>query len=61
MGWWLKRLTAAAQDAVEVWVQSLAQCNGLKDPVLPQLWCRLQLQLGFGPRPRTFHMLWVRS
>ena len=27
---WVKNPTAAAQVAVEVWVQSLAQCSGLK-------------------------------
>ena len=32
----------------------------LKDPVLPQLWYRSQMQLGFSPWPRNFHMLWVR-
>ena len=26
----------------------------VKDPVLPQLWCRSQLWLGFGPSPRNF-------
>ena len=40
---WVKNLTAAAQVAVEVWVQSLALCNGLKDPAL------LQVQLRFNP------------
>ena len=28
----------------------------IKDPVLLQLWHRLQLQLRFNPRPRNFHM-----
>lgn len=27
---WVKPLTAVTQVAVEVWVQSPAQCNGLK-------------------------------
>ena len=27
---WVKNLTAVAQVAMEVWVQSLARCNGLK-------------------------------
>ena len=31
----------------------------VKDLVLPQLWHRLQLGLGFNPRPRNSHMLWV--
>ena len=33
----------------------------VKDPVLPQLWSRLQLQLGFSPWPGNFHMPWVQS
>ena len=28
----------------------------VKDPALPQLWCRLQLWLGFSPWPGNFHM-----
>ena len=32
----------------------------LKDAVLLQLWCKLQLQLGFYPSPGNFHMLWVQ-
>ena len=51
MAQWVKNLTAATWVAVEVWVQSLAQCNGLKDPAL---W------FGFNPRPRNFHVLWVQ-
>lgn len=31
----------------------------VKYPALPQLWCRLQLSLGFDPGPRNFHMLRV--
>ena len=31
----------------------------VKDPVLLQLWCRLQLRLRFDPWSRNFHMLWV--
>ena len=38
MSQWVKNPTAAAQVAVEVWVQSLAQGSGLKDPALPQLY-----------------------
>ena len=30
-------------------VLSLAWCSGLKDPALPQLWCRSQLQLDLVP------------
>ena len=29
----------------------------VKDPVLPQLWCRLELQCMFDPWPGNFHML----
>ena len=32
----------------------------VKDPVLPALWQRLQLQLRFSPWPRNFHMLWMK-
>ena len=28
----------------------------VKDPALQQLWCRSQLQHGFHPWPRNFHM-----
>ena len=30
-----------------------------KDPVLLQLWLRLQLWFGSDPWPRNFHTLWV--
>ena len=43
--------------SVEAQVQSLARCNGLRI----QCCCNLQLQLGFYPWPRNFHMLWVGS
>ena len=33
----------------------------LKNPVLPQLWCRLQLWLGFDPWPRVFHISHVQQ
>ena len=26
------------------------------DPLLPQLWCRLKMQLGSSPWTKTFHM-----
>ena len=32
----------------------------VKDPALPQLWHRWQLQLRFNPWPRNFHMLQVQ-
>lgn len=31
----------------------------VRDPSLPRLWDRSQVQLGFGPRPGNFHMLWA--
>ena len=37
MAQWVKNLTAAARVAVEMQVQSLAQCTGFKDLALPQL------------------------
>ena len=53
---WVKDLTAVARVAVEAWIRSPTQHSGLKDPALPQLWIRLQLQLGFNPWPGNFHM-----
>ena len=47
---WVKNLTAEAQ------VRPLAQHRKLKDLVLPQLWYRSQLRLGYIPWPRNFHM-----
>ena len=52
MAQWAKNPVAETGVTAEAWVQSLAQCCGLKDPALPQLWCRLQLQLGFHPWPQ---------
>ena len=43
MAQWLKNPTTMAQVTVEVGVQSLVQCNGLRDQVLPQLQLRLHL------------------
>ena len=57
---WVKNLTAVALVAGEAQVWSSAWLSGLKDPALPQLWLRSQLQLRFNPRPRNFHMLWVQ-
>lgn len=45
----VKDLTAVAQVTAEEGVQSLAWPSGLKDPVLPKLWCRSQLWLEFSP------------
>ena len=55
--------------AVAQWFNELAcLCGGtgsipspvqwVKDLSLLQLWHRLQLGLGFNPRPKNFHMLW---
>ena len=54
---WVRNLTAVAQVAGEAQVQSLAWCSGLKHPVLLQPWHRSQLQFGFNPWPRNFHVL----
>ena len=56
MAQWVKNLTALVQVTEEVQVQSPAWNSGLKDPVLLQLWHRLQLQLRFNPWPENFHM-----
>ena len=51
----VKNLTAEAQVAAEG-VGSLAWGSRLKDMVLPQLWCMLQLWLRFNPWSGNFHM-----
>ena len=33
----------------------------VKDPALPHIWCRLQLQHGFNPSPKNFHKLRVQE
>lgn len=54
------------------WLQSLQGLSGgsgsfpgpvqwVKDLALPQLWCRLQLWLGFSPWPRNVHMPQVQA
>ena len=51
---WVKdlALTAIAWITAEVQVWSpTQQTQWVKDPPLPQLWCRLQLQIGFNPWP----------
>ena len=55
---WVKNGTAAAQVTAEEQVQSLPRHNELKDLVLLQLQCRLQLRLN--PWPGNFHMPWVQ-
>ena len=57
---WVKNLTAVAWVAMEARVGSPAQCSGVKDPGLPQLQCRSQLQLGLNLWPRNCHMQWVQ-
>ena len=56
MAQWVNSSTAAAPVTVEVQVQSLATQSGLKDLMLPQLWCRSQLWLRFNPWSGNFHM-----
>ena len=46
----VKHICCVGVPAVADWV---------KDSVLPQVWHRVQLQLGFDPRPGNFHMLQV--
>ena len=43
-----------------VW-KSFATEHEVKDPALPQLWCRSQLWLGFHPWPRNSHMPWIQT
>ena len=57
---WFKNLTAVTQVIAEARVCSSGWYSGLKDPALPQLWCRLQLQLSFNPCSWNFHMPWVQ-
>ena len=57
---WVKNPPVLTQVAPEAQVQSLAGHSGLKDPVLQQLWQRLQLWLGFSTWPREFHMPWLQ-
>ena len=56
MAQWVKNMIAVAQVAVEVRVRYPAQYTGLKDLVLPQLWCESQLWLGFNPQAGNFHI-----
>ena len=56
MAQWVKNPAAAARVTAEARVPRLARRSGLKDPALLQLWCRLHLQLGSSPWPRSFHM-----
>ena len=55
MAQWVKNLTAAAQVTAEAQVQFPAQCRGLKDPALPQLCRRTQLQLRFNLWPGNLY------
>ena len=55
-----KNPTAEAWVTAEAQAGSLAQRQGLKDPVLPQLQHRLQLWLRFTPWPESFHMPWAQ-
>ena len=58
---WVKNQTAATRvAALAPQVPSSAQHSELRDPALPEVWQWCQLQLGFSPWPRNFHMLWDR-
>ena len=57
---WIKNPTAVTLVTVEVWVRSPPQHSGLKDLVLPQLWYRSKLWLGFSPWLGNFYMLWAQ-
>ena len=52
---WVKNPIAVAWVTTETQVQSSAQCSGLKDLALLQLWHRWQLWFTFSPWPRNFH------
>ena len=53
---WVMNLTAVAQVTEEAQVKFPARYSRLKDLVLLQLPCWLQLQIGFNPLPRDSHM-----
>ena len=57
---WVKDPSAVAWVAAEGRVQSLAQHSGLKDLMLLQLRCRLQLWVGFNPWSGNLGMPWVQ-
>ena len=57
---WVKKAIAVVCIAAEMQVQPQAWSSGLKDPLLPQLWCRLQLWLKLYPWPGNFHIPGVR-
>ena len=56
MAQWVINLTAAVQVAAKGQILSLVQHSGLRDLVLLQLRCGLQLWLRFDARPGSFHM-----
>ena len=72
MAQWVRNLTAVAQVAGEVWVQSLISLSELTIRHYRKLQCRLQMQPGYGiavavvqasscsshstPSSRNFHM-----
>ena len=58
---WVKNLTAVSWVAAEAWVRSPAWHSVIKDPALPQLQVRSQLQFKFNPKSGNFHMLHVWS
>ena len=54
MAQWVKNPTAKTWASAETEVQSLVQHSGLKDPLLLQLCCRLQLWLRLNTWPGNF-------
>ena len=56
MARWVKNWTAAAQVAIEAWVQSPVLCSRSKDLALLQMWNRSKLWLEFNPWSGNSHM-----
>ena len=50
---WVKNSAVEVQVLADVGVRSPTQHSGLKDPVLPQLWQKSQLRIGFSPWPKV--------
>jgi len=62
MAQWVKNPTATAQVTMVVCIQSLASCNGLKDPALPQLWPgKLPYAMGVAIKKKKFLLLVFRK
>ena len=61
MAQWVKECKRGGLDCCEGTGLIPGSVQWVKDPALPQLWRRSQLQLGFNPWPWNFHMPWVQS